>query len=193
MNASNLAHALMRAASRLISTLAALREASSVEMSLDAARMSACATEEDTLEMLREAHREPIAEAHYAAVRARVLSGIGPPACPRAEGAPRTWRILTPSLAIAAALLLAFWPKRELHTPPAQPVSRRLQAVSPVPEPPETAPAPRIAHIARPRRHLPSHAVTGVIGPPNPQPLVVKLLTNDPDVVIYWISERTGE
>lgn len=31
---------------------------------------------ERTLELLREAHREPIAEAHYAAVRARVLAKL---------------------------------------------------------------------------------------------------------------------
>jgi hypothetical protein len=32
-----------------------------------------------------------------------------------------------------------------------------------------------------------------VVGPPVPRPLVVKLLTDDPNVIIYWIASIKGE
>ena len=63
---------------------------------------------EKTLEILREAHGEPIAEAHYAAVRARVLSELA------VERRPwwRTWAYgFVAVAALAAMLLAAFWPK----------------------------------------------------------------------------------
>jgi hypothetical protein len=144
---------------------------------------------EEAMDILREAHREPIPEAHFAAVRARVLSQI---AAERGASRRRLWSW---GLAVvsATALLLAFWPKpvvprrvaREITAGVEKPLADPRGSVS------NGSHEPAVAGVRpRARRRLP---VTGVIGPPNPAPLVVKLLTNDPNVVIYWISERTGE
>jgi hypothetical protein len=144
---------------------------------------------DEVMELLREAHREPIPEAYFAAVRARVLSKI---ASERAISRRRVWWCGF-AIVAAAALLLTFRPK--------QPVSSHVasEARSPVVKPLATAPSsvsnpkrdrPVVAARPRPRR---KPAVTGVIGPPNPAPLVVKMLTDDPKVVIYWISTGTGE
>jgi hypothetical protein len=143
---------------------------------------------EEAMDLLREAHREPIPEAHFAAVRARVLSQI-----PAEKGVSR--RLLRPwALAVvsAAALLLIFWQKpvadkRVADRTPAhieEPIADVGEFVNHEREKTE----PGVRHRAR--RKPP---VIGVIGPPNPTPLVVKMLTDDPNVVIYWISERTGE
>jgi hypothetical protein len=138
---------------------------------------------EKTLEILREAHREAIPEAHYAAVRARVLAQLA------MERKPWWRRIWVYGFAAAAVMLMAvivmatFWPK-----PAPQPfVAQQTPAPSVRPQD-ETPPVPApVAHNRRPR--LPGRpAVYRVVGPPVPQPLVVKLLTNDPDVVIYWFS-----
>ncbi len=192
------------------------------------------------MELLRKAHQEPIAEAHFAAVRARVLCEI---AAEKRAWWRRAWRFGVP-VAVAAAILLAVWLKG--------PGARQSAAQSTgraVAERPRAIPAPEMAQktaqtagipvkSAEPRgktghalpttaqaaarrwRNRPVEAdVAGapairaarecgvigprvissknerwaVIGPPNPQPLVVKMLTNDPNVVIYWISEGTGE
>jgi hypothetical protein len=144
---------------------------------------------DEAMDLLREAHREPIPEAHFAAVRARVLSQIA-----AERGVSRRW-VWSYGFAVVAAvgLLLAFWPK--------QPVRRHVvtETRSPVIKPlantraPVASPEPVRAVVAA---RSPTHRrppVSGVIGPPNPTPMVVKMFTEDPDVVIYWISERTGE
>jgi hypothetical protein len=134
---------------------------------------------EKTLEVLREAHREAIPEAHYAAVRARVLAHL------KMERKPwwrRTWVYGFAAAALAAMIM--FWPKpapqlRSLAEQTLAAASRPLDQAPPVPAP--------AAHIHR--RRLPGRpAIYRVVGPPVPQPLVVKLLTNDPNVVIYWFS-----
>jgi len=136
---------------------------------------------QETLELLREAHREPIAEAHYAAVRARVLSKLA------AE--PRVWwRMWAYGFAIVAvvALLLGRTPWSARDSPdPLLALIERPTRVSTV----DQGARPTVGR----RKRLPHHRVTTpaayqVIGPPAPQPLVVKLVTNDPNVVIYWIS-----
>jgi hypothetical protein len=176
---------------------------------------------EETLNLLREAHQESIPEAHFAAVRARVLSQL-------AAEQQRPWRrwIWPYALVAAAAILaVAFWPKHAVertrpseprlavHQPPpaaAQPLLDRAR-VAPARRPRHTAIAqpPLAVHqpapaAARPLPDLVAHAASArrprltaiaapyhVIGPPAPpQPMVVKLITNDPNVVIYWI---TGE
>jgi hypothetical protein len=144
---------------------------------------------DEAMDLLREAHREPIPEAHFAAVRARVLSQI---AAERGVSRRRTWRYAF-AVAVAAALFLAFWPKQqaprrvvsEVRPPIERPLASARGSVS-------SYHGERMAAaVRRGARRKP--AVTGVIGPPNPTPLVVKILTNDPTVVIYWISAGTGE
>ena len=139
--------------------------------------------QEETLKLLREAHEEPIAEAHFAAVRARVLSQL---AAQR-----RPWRPWAYGFA-AIALLLAVvgrtpWsargPLAPLYVPPSQPQlsterpARGLAADQGV--------RPTLRQAAKRRASDLPH---NVIGPPIAQPLMVKLLTDDPNIVIYWIS-----
>ena len=138
------------------------------------------------MDLLREAHREPIPEAHFAAVRARVLSQI----TTERRSSPRRWRYAL-AFAAAAALLSMFWPKPSANDGVAAKIPARVEGPladfrgSVSHEREETTPSVgRHTH-----RKL---SITGVIGPPNPTPLVVKMLTDDPNVVIYWISERTG-
>lgn len=143
---------------------------------------------DEAMDILREAHREPIPEAHFAAVRARVLSQIA-----SERGVSRQRWLYGFAVTAAAALLLIFWPKpaankRVVARIPArieEPlVAARGSVSNPVREGAIGAVSPH-THRKRP--------VTGVIGPPNPTPLVVKMLTDDPNVVIYWISAGTGE
>jgi hypothetical protein len=144
---------------------------------------------DEAIDLLRVAHREPIPEAHFAAVRARVLSQI------EAERGVSRRRIRWYGFAVvaAAAVLLVIWPK--------QPVSRHVvsETRSPLVKPLANVPDlvsshehETVAVTVHPRTHR-KPSVTGVIGPPNPTPLVVKMLTDDPNVVIYWISTGTGE
>jgi anti-sigma factor RsiW len=133
----------------------------------------------DSLEVLQGAHREPIAPAHFAAVRARVMAEL--------EGARQPWwrkAWVYGLVAAAVALVLVLAPR------PAAPVHPRQIAVRPVP-PEVPAPAPvvaKVVHAARRRRSHPAvfHSDPG-------SPIVVKLLTDDPDVVIYWITDKSGE
>lgn len=136
----------------------------------------------DTLELLREAHREPIAEAHYAAVRARVLSQLAERRRPQ--------RIWVYGLAAAAVLAIfvgwIHWPAR-VPPQPAPVHSGQPLAIREAPARAPAATAGRRQRIAR----RPESAAYRVVGPPPIHPpLVVKLVTNDPNVVIYWI---TGE
>jgi hypothetical protein len=145
---------------------------------------------ENTLELLREAHREAIPEAHFAALRARVLSELARERRP-------WWRGFRPygfaAAAVAAMLLAAFWPKQMVQRqsvaqalPPAnRTVDRAMHAL-----PLQLQRAAPAGHTAGRRKRLPhdaAAAVYRVVGPPAPQHLVVKLVTNDPNVVIYWI------
>jgi hypothetical protein len=136
---------------------------------------------EQTLELLRELHREPIAEAHYAAVRARVLSKL--------ETQRRPWlRMLAYGLAAAALVLVGRTPwsaRVPLDPPLAQPPQTR--AASERPTGGSAANQGVRPTLAR-RHHRGVPASYRVVGPPAPQPLVVKLVTNDPNVVIYWFS-----
>ena len=127
-----------------------------------------------SLETVREAHGELPDAAHFAAVRARVLAELE-------RGPNRRWRWMwAPAMAAAAmALLMALWPRPPqslvLPLPPA-----------PAAAPPEIAKAVPVRHAPRPRK------LAAKLREPS-EPLVVKLLTDDPDVVIYWITGTKGE
>ncbi len=144
---------------------------------------------DDALEILREAHREPIPEAHFAAVRARVLSQIA-----AGHNRPRRWLWVYALAAAAAVLGLAFWPKASTPQPVRPVIARGLAEAYPQPAPLSVIQRPQLARVSHGRRTIRRRPlVTAVVGPFIRQPLVVKVLTNDPDVVIYWISEGTGE
>jgi anti-sigma factor RsiW len=121
-----------------------------------------------SLELLREAHGEPVEEAHFAAVRARVLAELE-------RGRTRTWRFAwVYAMAAAAVVLLAV-----AMTPRTE---QRLAL--PVPHAP-TAPAIAKVGVKAP---LPRRQVTD----PS-ETVLMKIETDNPDVVIYWIAETKGE
>ena len=140
--------------------------------------------EEDWVELLREAHQEPIAPAHYAAVRARVLAELGRKRRP-------VWRWVWAGGLAAVALAM-------MLTPRPRPVGQALRPAI-VPEAtarvygPAAAPVQRAAEIRRPvvhgRRALTQVKQEGRPGGPPHQQVTIKLLTDDPNVIIYWIGE----
>ena len=151
---------------------------------------------EETLGLLREAHREAIPEAHFAAVRARVLSQLAAERRPWWRG---VWAYGFAAAVVAAMLLAAFWPK---HVVQRQTVGQRLPPADRTVEQARSAsPPPVLQSVAvrrmPGRRNRPHHNVAPaayrVVGPPDPRPLVVKLITDDPNIVIYWIASIKGE
>jgi hypothetical protein len=145
------------------------------------------------LDLLREAHREPLPEAHFAAVRARVLAELGTARQP-VWRRPWAWVLAAGAAAVLAALVFA--PARQ------QPVPRIAAAQ---PAPPAMAPAfsqppagptrvARARRIARVRSSTRESAVARQPGNgPSDEPLLIKLYTDDPNVIIYWIADRKGE
>jgi hypothetical protein len=123
----------------------------------------------DSLERLKEAHADPVGEAHLAAVRARVLARVR-------RDRRRVW--VWGLVGVAAALLLALLPaRREIPAPPV--------AVLAHPPAPVVALTPaRVEHHARHIKKPPRTQIAAAA-----EPVVIKLLTDDPDVVIYWISD----
>jgi anti-sigma factor RsiW len=131
-----------------------------------------------SLEFVREAHGEPLEAAHFAAVRARVLAEIE-----RGRG-PRWGLAWGFALAVAAAVLLvAVWTR---------PPKSMVLPMPPAPAAPLVAQAVRAPAAVPARRRRPPRQVMVKADQPA-EPMVVKLLTDDPDVIIYWITETKGE
>jgi hypothetical protein len=121
----------------------------------------------ETMALAQAAHHEPIGEAHYSAVRARVLSEIE-------QGRARRWRFAWAYAMAAAAMVLAvaMWPRPEL---------RLALSVPPAPA------APVVARVELPKaRHTIETAV-------KTETVTMRIETDNPDVVIYWITESKGE
>jgi anti-sigma factor RsiW len=141
---------------------------------------------EDAMGLLRSAHEEPIAAGHYTAVRTRVLERLARERSP--------WRRWVWVVALAGAMTVAgvFLAPRKAERPKG-PVAVSRQPEAPVVE----ARVPELAAPAEPRarKALPAPAPPrrGIEVAALAEPLVVKLITNDPDVVIYWIADRKGE
>ena len=145
----------------------------------------------ESLRLVREVHGEPVEAAHFAAVRARVFAEL--------ERTPaRRWRFAWgfAMAAAAAVLLIAMWPRPERKT--------MTHALVPAPVVSHGGAGPQVrggppgpvSGRARVGRKAPARGPTRTTAsaPPEPaEPMVVKLLTNDPDVVIYWITSTKGE
>ncbi len=120
-----------------------------------------------SLAALRAAHAEPLDASAFTAVRARVLDRID-----RARRRPPSWLGWIGALAAAATVLITLLLPRPVPPPnlvaPPQPVL--------APPAPVIAPAPK-AVSGRKRKSA-----------TRPEPLMVKLITDDPNVVIYWIT-----
>lgn len=124
-----------------------------------------------SLEGLRSAHEDVPAEAVFAAVRARVMERV----------APRrrvVWAYGLGAAVAALLLVLAIGIPRDAVPPPPQALVR-------TPEPPAEA-----FVIPRP---VPARVERTVIRRAAREQVLIKLVTNDPDVVIYWIAESKGD
>lgn len=119
---------------------------------------------------LRELRDEPVDQAVLDGIRRRALAQIA--AAPPRRGL-RWWWFLPPAAAaaVAGAMLLGMVRAPE---PP------RPMAFTPPPMP--ALPSPRPV----PRRAAPVRAHAAAT-----EPLLMKIVTDDPDVVIYWIVEGT--
>jgi hypothetical protein len=122
-------------------------------------------------------------EADYAEVRSRVRSEIG-----------RRRRARAAMYAAAAAVVIlacGLWAWRGARVDTAQPLVARVNVPAP---PPVEAPQP-VASV--PVHHHPKHLRLRPAPEPkkeeSAEPLLVKLETPDPDVVIYWIVEGKGD
>jgi anti-sigma factor RsiW len=152
----------------------------------------------ESQELLLELHREPLAPAHFAAVRARVLAELE-------RGRRPFWRRgwVFGFGAVAAALLVALavmppvrsWlsPGRESTPKPVlvmehSPASNGGLAAGVVVPPGSLGPpvARRVLRVATHQRRTRPKAQTG-------EPVLIKIVSDDPDVVIYWIAETRGE
>jgi len=140
---------------------------------------------QQSLALLKEAHHEPLAAAHFSAVRARVVAEVEQQ---RRRGAlwarRRAWGY---GLAAVAVALLAMLALRTGRIPVAVRTNRSLTVAAlslPVVVAREPVTPP-------PHRRVVRHAVrSNVPDTSDPEPLIVKLQTDDPNVVIYWIADR---
>ena len=121
---------------------------------------------EQSLALMREVHDEAIAPADFAAVRARVLGQLE-----RERNPWRQWAWVYAVAVAAVVLVVALWPREipelprvALYRPPAPAISRAL---------------PHRAATVRKRTRI----------QPPVEALMVKLITDDPNVVIYWIAD----
>jgi anti-sigma factor RsiW len=136
-------------------------------------------------ELLREAHGGPINAAHYTAVRTRVMAELG---------RERVWRriLVCGVVAAAATVVLLLWP---LAVRAPEPI--RLAAYRPAPpagiEVSRPAAPVRARHPAvHPAKRAPEAPLVHAVSEPEKQPaepLMVKMLTDDPNVIIYWIAD----
>lgn len=139
-----------------------------------------------SLALLREAHAEPLDASAFAAVRARVIGELERPPVRR------WWPAL--AAAFAAALIVAMFAIRA--TPPRkQVIAVRTAPPRPVEVPrlAEAAPSPPPAVVVRVHHRRPRRKAAVEASGEEAKPLVVKMVTDDPDIVIYWIADTRGE
>ncbi len=128
----------------------------------------------EVLALLRGGHADRIPAGAYTAVRARVMAAI--------ERRRRLWTLAW-ACAAAAILLAGAGLRREMRVEPVRQVA--LAPPGPAPLAPVRAAHARPAPKQRRRRALSGAAH-------RPETIVVKLETDNPDVVIYWIAEMKG-
>jgi len=135
--------------------------------------------------LLREEHEEPLDEAHYAAVRARVIAEI------RTERAPwrrRAWLCGLVAGAVAALVLVSVRQAPKKRVEIARVAAPQASGAAVVPAPnanPGVDRGPGGPTHIRARRPMQRRQPAETV--------LVKLETDNPDVVIYWIAERKGD
>ena len=129
---------------------------------------------QESLAVLQTAHADLPAAAHFTAVRSRVMAELARSA--------RPWRwiawVSAAAAVVAALLLVAFWPARVAPTPEAP---RLLASIPPAPQVAKVAPVVRPVVLRK--------AVAHIAHTPRRVPLTIKLQTDDPNIVIYWIAD----
>jgi anti-sigma factor RsiW len=134
---------------------------------------------QQSLALLKEAHDEPLAPAHFSTVRARVMAELEQKRRPLWAWA---WSFGLAAAAVALLVTLALRPGR---TP-----ERRAPVVA-VNHPPVVAARGPVAPPPPPHPRVARRVVRPIVpDAPNSEPLIVKLQTDDPNVVIYWIADR---
>jgi anti-sigma factor RsiW len=156
-------------------------ESESAELEEHLAVCASCREFAREIEANRGAIRElAIDLSAYSAVRRGVLAGI------QAERRRRAWRTWSAAAAACVAIFTVSMLVARFNTvaPPA-PVAfaKAAPKIEWTPTPRRTRPPIRHAHGAEV-----AHAV-----PAKQEPLVVKMLTNDPDVIIVWLVDPKGE
>lgn len=145
---------------------------------------------------LRSLRAEEIDDAALTEVRRRVLGQIGSQK-PSWLYAWRWQHALGGAMAVAVAAFL-LWPRQEVPPPQSPPapvavVERPPEAAPvkpPVAKPKPKAPATQVAR-REPRPAEPSRVQAA--NPASREPLVVKLLTDDPNIVIVWLIDQNGD
>jgi len=137
----------------------------------------------ESLALLREAHDEPLAAAHFSAVRARVVAELEQERRRGAFWARRwAWSFGLAAAVVASLVMLALRPGRTPERPAPVVAANHPLVIADPEEPPAVPP---------PHRRVARRVVRPVVpDAPNPEPLIVKLQTDDPNVVIYWIADR---
>ncbi len=127
--------------------------------------------------LLSEMRDDPVADALVAQVHARVLMEA------RRAGFSRRGT-LVPLLAFAAAVILAVLLLRPHHQPKPHPVApvAHLEANPAAPARPASIIPVRHRVVHRHRRRVPA-------APPGP-PLLVQFVTDNPNIVIYWLVDQ---
>jgi hypothetical protein len=131
----------------------------------------------ESLEMLQGAHAEALTPGIYKAVRERVMGHLESDLASRNVWWRSAWVMrLTPvAMAAAVVMVLANWPGPRMEMPP-------LRVVAVIPPALATASPALQARQARGQPHKQAGKIAR-------QPLMVRLVTDDPNVIIYWIAD----
>lgn len=123
----------------------------------------------ETLALVQAAHGEPMEPVHFSALRARVLAKIE-------QGRARRWRFGWTYAMTAAAVVIAvvLWPRPELH------LSLPVQ------------PAPAAPVVARVELPKPQPRIRTAVKTET-ETVTMRIETDNPDVVIYWITDSKGD
>jgi len=138
--------------------------------------------QKQSLEWLREAHQEEIAPAHYAAVRARVMGELE---SGRAPWWKRVWVAGLGLAAVTAAVVVLTMARPHPVGPPLaamKPAEGEISADAG--QGAGSRPGGLPQRVVGRRKRLPHRQA---------ETILVKLETDNPDVVIYWIAERKGD
>jgi len=138
---------------------------------------------QQSLAWLKAEHDEPLAGAHFSVVRARVVAELEHQRRGALRARRRAWSY---GLAAAAAALVVMLMLRPGRTPVSVRTNRSLTvaALSPPAVREPVSPPPPHRRVAR------RVVRADVPDTPSGEPLIVKLQTDDPNVVIYWIADR---